>query len=83
MIKVKLEEAEGHLEQLIDEVAGGEDVIITNRKGRDFRIIPLGEPTPHPRFGSAKGLIKIAEDFDEPLEDFKDYELRGASTSCE
>jgi hypothetical protein len=24
-------------------------------------------------FGSAKGLIKIAPDFDEPLEDFKDY----------
>ena len=68
MIKVKLEEAEGHLEQLIDEVAGGEDVIITNRKGRDFRIVPLGEPAPRPRFGSAKGLIKIAEDFDEPLE---------------
>jgi hypothetical protein len=24
-------------------------------------------------FGSAKGLIKMAPDFDEPLEDFKDY----------
>ncbi len=24
-------------------------------------------------FGSAKGLIKIAEDFDEPLEDFREY----------
>jgi predicted DNA-binding antitoxin AbrB/MazE fold protein len=24
-------------------------------------------------FGSAKGLIKIADDFDEPLEDFRDY----------
>lgn len=23
--------------------------------------------------GSAKGLIKMAPDFDEPLEDFKDY----------
>ncbi|MEI6090778.1 MAG: DUF2281 domain-containing protein [bacterium] len=24
-------------------------------------------------FGSLKGLIKIADDFDEPLEDFKEY----------
>ncbi len=24
-------------------------------------------------FGIAKGLIEIADDFDEPLEDFKDY----------
>ena len=25
------------------------------------------------QFGSAKGLIKIAEDFDAPLEDFREY----------
>ena len=28
---------------------------------------------PQPKFGSAKGLIHIAPDFDEPLEDFKPY----------
>jgi len=29
---------------------------------------------PKRRFGSMKGLVvEIAEDFDEPLEDFKDY----------
>jgi hypothetical protein len=26
-----------------------------------------------PKFGSAKGKIKMAPDFDAPLEDFKDY----------
>lgn len=26
-----------------------------------------------PKFGSAKGKIKMSADFDEPLEDFKDY----------
>ena len=26
-----------------------------------------------PQFGSAKGMIKMAPDFDEPLDDFKDY----------
>jgi hypothetical protein len=33
-------------------------------------------PTPllkHPQFGSARGLIKMSDDFDEPLEDFADY----------
>ena len=30
-------------------------------------------PTPKPQFGSAKGLIKIGPEFDEPLEDFKPY----------
>ena len=26
-----------------------------------------------PKFGCAKGVFKMADDFDEPLEDFKDY----------
>ena len=26
-----------------------------------------------PQFGSAKGKIKMAEDFDAPLDDFKEY----------
>lgn len=33
-------------------------------------------PTPllkRPRIGSARGLIKMSDDFDEPLEDFADY----------
>ena len=28
---------------------------------------------PKPTFGSAKGMFKVKSDFDEPLEDFKDY----------
>jgi len=28
---------------------------------------------PMPEFGSAKGLIKMSDDFDEPLEDFAEY----------
>lgn len=26
-----------------------------------------------PKFGSLKGMFKMANDFDEPLEDFKEY----------
>ncbi|MEM1310245.1 MAG: DUF2281 domain-containing protein [Cyanobacteria bacterium P01_H01_bin.153] len=29
--------------------------------------------TPTPEFGSAKGLVKMSDDFDDPLEDFADY----------
>lgn len=28
---------------------------------------------PKPKFGSAKGMFVMHDDFDEPLEDFKDY----------
>lgn len=27
----------------------------------------------YPKFGSAKGKIKMSDDFDAPLDDFKDY----------
>jgi hypothetical protein len=30
-------------------------------------------PCPQPQFGSAKGLITMSDDFDEPLEDFEEY----------
>jgi hypothetical protein len=33
----------------------------------------VGSQKPAPKAGSAKGLIHIAPDFDEPLEDFKPY----------
>lgn len=33
----------------------------------------IQEPVKVPVFGCAKGQFKMAADFDEPLEDFKDY----------
>lgn len=41
MIKVNLKEAGGDLEHLVEEAAGGEEVIITRRDGARFRIVPL------------------------------------------
>ena len=73
MHKIDLSEAETCLAKLIKEAANGEDVIITHNDGSAFKIVPLSREAPAPKFGSAKGLFKMAEDFDEPLEDFKDY----------
>jgi predicted DNA-binding antitoxin AbrB/MazE fold protein len=41
----------------------------------EIRRTPQGETAPRRRRipGSAKGLIKMADNFDEPLEDFRDY----------
>ena len=33
----------------------------------------IKDDKPVPKFGSAKGLIKMSADFDEPLDDFADY----------
>lgn len=71
MHRVDLKEAEGRLAELIAEAAGGEEVVITRSDGASFRITPVARP--HPKFGSAKGLIEMSEDFDDPLEDFEAY----------
>jgi prevent-host-death family protein len=73
MHTVGLKEAQGRLAELIEEVASGEEVVITGEDGATFKIVPVAPIVPYPKFGSAKGLVKMAEDFDEPLEDFQAY----------
>lgn len=53
------------------------DVVeITKNRSGNFRVV-LGdgrEPVPQKRVpGSAKGLVTVPDDFDAPLEDFRDY----------
>ena len=73
MYTVALKEAEGRLGELIDEVAKGQEVVITCEDGATFKIVSAASLASYPKFGSAKGLVKIAADFDEPLEDFQAY----------
>ena len=73
MHTVGLKEAAGRLAELIDEVASGEEVVITRDDGATFKIIPVALMPPFPKFGSAKGQVQMREDFDEPLEDFQAY----------
>ena len=73
MHTVGLKEAAGRLAELIDEVASGEEVVITREDGATFKIIPVALIPPFPKFGSAKGRVNMREDFDEPLEDFQAY----------
>lgn len=73
MHEVGLKEAGSRLAELIDAVAHGEEVLITRGDGTTFKIILIMQTRPYPKFGSAKGLIKMSNDFDEPLEDFKEY----------
>jgi len=62
-----------NLAELVELAAGGEEIIITKNHKPFVRLIPAIERKRQRQFGSARGLIKIAEDFNEPLEDFKEY----------
>jgi antitoxin (DNA-binding transcriptional repressor) of toxin-antitoxin stability system len=73
MYQVNLKEAENLLPQLIEAAAEGEKVVITRSDGSAFKIVPVCLGTATPKFGSAKGLVEMSDDFDEPLEGFEAY----------
>ncbi|WP_107671300.1 type II toxin-antitoxin system Phd/YefM family antitoxin [Cyanothece sp. BG0011] len=73
MQKIDLKEATDKLEELIRKAAQGEEVIIINNDGQPFQILPLKSQKPRPKFGSAKGLIEMSDDFDESLNEFDEY----------
>lgn len=73
MQNVDVNQAKDHLVELIEQTISEGEVIIT-KEGRPIaKLIPFTNPKKQRKFGSAKGLIKIHEDFDEPLEDFQEY----------
>lgn len=66
-------EAKTHLARLLDAVERGEKIYITRRGKRVAQLSPAEEPK-KAKFGCAKGKgFYMSPDFDEPLEDFKDY----------
>ena len=72
---VNLADASKHLPELIEAAKGGEEIIITKDEQPVVKLVlvpPVKKRRPA-KAGTAKGLITIADDFDEPLEDFKDY----------
>jgi antitoxin (DNA-binding transcriptional repressor) of toxin-antitoxin stability system len=72
MTQISIEQAENRLLELLEQAAKGEQVVIVRSDGSAFRLVPLPR-IPKPIFGSAKGLVQIHDDFDEPLNDFTDY----------
>lgn len=73
MQTVTLDEARTHLMDLIEAAAAGEEVFIRKDAELSVQLVPRTAKRRKRQFGSAKGLISMAPDFDEPLEDFKEY----------
>ena len=73
MQQVTLDDAKKHLGDLIDAAVKGDEVVITKGDRPVVKLVPVAGTKPLPRFGSARGLITMTEDFDEPLEDFGGY----------
>ncbi len=72
MQTVTLDEAKTQLGDLVQAAMSGETVVIMTN-GYQIQLVPVSEPTRRPQFGSARGQIQMADDFDAPLVDFDEY----------
>lgn len=69
MHTVTIEEAQLHLSELMDEIQQGEEVVILRDNAPVAKLVPATRGG----FGSCKGQIVMADDFDAPLDEFADY----------
>jgi len=72
--QVNIHEAKTHLSKLIQEALNGKEVIIARGNQPIVRLEVLPEARRRRRIGKAKAVVLyMADDFDAPLDDFKDY----------
>lgn len=75
MTKVTIHEAKTQLSKLIQRALEGEEIIIARGKEPLIKLVPLPEQRKARRIGGARGLVEyMAEDFNAPLEVFREYE---------
>ena len=72
MSRIDIDQAKSHLEELIEQVTRGEEVVITKSNRPIARLSAIASKGRR-QFGSAKGMIWMSEDFDKPLDDFREY----------
>jgi antitoxin (DNA-binding transcriptional repressor) of toxin-antitoxin stability system len=75
IVQIPLAEASEELVRLVEAALQGEEILIIKDNQPVVKLTLLQTPQKlHPaKAGSAKGQVWMSEDFDEPLEDFKEY----------
>jgi prevent-host-death family protein len=67
MTSVNVHEAKTNLSKLLQRVASGEEIIISNRGTPVACLVPFSQPRGPRPLGFDKGRVRIADDFDAPL----------------
>ena len=76
MYQVEIIEAKEKLLELIEAAMRGEEVAITQYNQPVVKLVgipPANKKRWPSKAGSAKGMVWMSDDFDEPLEEFKEY----------
>ncbi len=70
---VNIHEAKTHLSRLIQDAIDGEEVIIARGNEPIVRLVLVESARAQRTIGWAKGMVRIADDFEAPLDDFAGY----------
>jgi prevent-host-death family protein len=73
MLNVDINQAKESLPQLIEKTISDGEVSITKGGKPIAKLVSILETKKQHRFGTAKGLIEFSHDFDQPIDDFKEY----------
>lgn len=73
MQQVDISVAQTQITELLQSALRGEEIIITRDNHPILKLIQVSSQPKRRQRGSARGQIWMAADFDEPLEDFKEY----------
>ena len=65
--KVNIHHAKTHLSRLVEDVAGGSEVLIAKGGRPMARLVPLRRDETPRRAGLLKGKLRIADEFDRAL----------------
>jgi prevent-host-death family protein len=65
---VGVHEAKTHLSRLLEDVAAGEEIVITRRGEEVATLVPVRRSSTR-RFGMDRGRFVVPDDFDAPLPD--------------
>ncbi|WP_250125268.1 DUF2281 domain-containing protein [Chroococcidiopsis sp. CCMEE 29] len=58
---------------MVEAALQGEKIVIIRDNQPVVKLAPVSSVKRRRKPGSAKGLISVSDDFDAPLDDFKDY----------
>jgi antitoxin (DNA-binding transcriptional repressor) of toxin-antitoxin stability system len=73
MQTIPVEQAEGHLAEIIEKLSPGEAVLLTRDDRAVARLVGEAGEKPRPVLGRGKGMLTIVSDDDEHLKDFAEY----------
>jgi prevent-host-death family protein len=72
-ITVNIHEAKTQFSQLVARAAAGEEILIARGGKPVARLISLGQSSATRAFGTAKGKVRIAKNFDGPIPGFEAF----------